>query len=86
MGDTLTLGDPYLFVMSSWGDRMIGLDKWANIAHIFSSFVSSPGEASTGSLGIGVSAVLIGGSGSTGKQGKYATWRHCHGGNAECQR
>jgi glutathione S-transferase len=31
MGDTLTIGDPYLFVMASWGDRMIGLDHWPNL-------------------------------------------------------
>jgi len=27
-GDTLTIGDPYLFVISSWADKMIGLDNW----------------------------------------------------------
>ena len=32
MGDTLTLADPYLFVISGWADRMIGLDNWPNIA------------------------------------------------------
>lgn len=32
MGETMTIGDPYLFVISRWGDKMIGLDKWPNIA------------------------------------------------------
>jgi glutathione S-transferase len=31
MGDTLTLPDPYLFVISGWADKMIGLDNWPNI-------------------------------------------------------
>ena len=30
-GDTLTLADPYLFVMLGWGDKLIGLDKWPNL-------------------------------------------------------
>jgi glutathione S-transferase len=32
MGDQLTLPDPYLFVMTSWADKMIGLGKWPNLA------------------------------------------------------
>jgi glutathione S-transferase len=31
MGDQLTLPDPYLFVISRWTDKMIGLDKWPNL-------------------------------------------------------
>ncbi len=31
MGAELTLPDPYLFVMASWADKMIGLDKWPNL-------------------------------------------------------
>jgi glutathione S-transferase len=31
MGDELTLPDPYLFVMTSWADKMIGLDRWPNL-------------------------------------------------------
>jgi len=31
MGDTLTLPDPYLFVMLGWGEKMIGLDRWPNL-------------------------------------------------------
>ena len=31
MGDELSLPDPYLFVMTSWADKMIGLDRWPNL-------------------------------------------------------
>ena len=31
MGDTLTLPDPYLFVMLGWGEKMIGLNRWPNL-------------------------------------------------------
>jgi glutathione S-transferase len=31
MGDELTLPDPYLFVMTSWTDKFIGLDRWPNL-------------------------------------------------------
>jgi glutathione S-transferase len=31
MGEELTLPDPYLFVISSWTDKMIGLDEWPNL-------------------------------------------------------
>jgi glutathione S-transferase len=32
MGDELTLPDPYLFVIASWADKMLGgLDRWPNI-------------------------------------------------------
>src|SRR5690348_8792970 len=31
MGDQLTVPDPYLFVMTSWADKMIGLDQWPNL-------------------------------------------------------
>jgi glutathione S-transferase len=31
MGDDLTLPDPYLFVMTSWGEKFIGLDRWPNL-------------------------------------------------------
>lgn len=31
MGDTLTLPDPYLFVMANWTDKFIGLDRWPNL-------------------------------------------------------
>jgi glutathione S-transferase len=31
MGATLTLPDPYLFVMANWTDKFIGLDRWPNL-------------------------------------------------------
>jgi glutathione S-transferase len=31
MGETLTLPDPYLFVITGWTDRMIGLDNWSSL-------------------------------------------------------
>jgi len=31
MGDTLTIADPYLFVIASWGDAVIGLGNWPNL-------------------------------------------------------
>ena len=31
MGETLTLPDPYLFVITGWADKMIGLDRWPNL-------------------------------------------------------
>jgi glutathione S-transferase len=32
MGDDLTLPDAYLFVITGWTEKMIGLDKWPNLA------------------------------------------------------
>jgi len=31
MGQDLTLPDPYLFVITGWAEKMIGLDKWPNL-------------------------------------------------------
>jgi glutathione S-transferase len=31
MGDELTLPDPYLFVITGWTDKFIGLDRWPNL-------------------------------------------------------
>lgn len=31
MGEELTLPDPYLFVITGWADKMIGLDRWPNL-------------------------------------------------------
>jgi len=31
MGDTLTLPDAYLFVITGWAEKMIGLDRWPNL-------------------------------------------------------
>jgi glutathione S-transferase len=31
MGEDLTLPDPYLFVITRWADKIIGLDQWPNL-------------------------------------------------------
>lgn len=31
MGETLTIADPYLFVIAGWADAMIGLTNWPNL-------------------------------------------------------
>ncbi|HJU77411.1 MAG TPA: glutathione transferase GstA [Sphingomicrobium sp.] len=31
MGETMTIADPYLFVITGWGDAMIGLTNWPNL-------------------------------------------------------
>ena len=31
MSETLTLPDPYLFVMTAWADKLIGLSNWPNL-------------------------------------------------------
>ena len=30
-GEDLTIPDPYLFVMARWTDKLIGVDRWANL-------------------------------------------------------
>ena len=30
-GDNLTLPDPYLFVITGWAEKMLGLDRWPNL-------------------------------------------------------
>ncbi len=30
-GDHLTLPDPYLFVMTGWAEKFMGLDKWPHL-------------------------------------------------------
>ena len=32
MGDDMTLGDAYLFVITGWTEKMIGLDRWPKLA------------------------------------------------------
>ena len=32
MGEQLTLGDSYLFVIAGWAEKMIGLDQWSNLS------------------------------------------------------
>jgi glutathione S-transferase len=34
-GDNLTLPDAYLFVMTRWADRMLGIDRWPNLRAFF---------------------------------------------------
>ena len=34
-GKDLTLPDPYLFVITRWTDKMIGLDRWPNLRAFF---------------------------------------------------
>jgi glutathione S-transferase len=31
MGDDLTIPDPYLFVITGWAEKMMGLDRWPNL-------------------------------------------------------
>jgi len=31
-GETLTIADPYLFVISGWTDKLIGLTNWPNLS------------------------------------------------------
>ncbi|MFL6737234.1 MAG: glutathione transferase GstA [Sphingomonas sp.] len=31
MGDELTLPDPYLFVITRWADKIMGLERWPNL-------------------------------------------------------
>jgi glutathione S-transferase len=31
MGETLTIGDPYLFVITNWGEKFLGLDNWPHL-------------------------------------------------------
>ncbi len=35
MGEDLTLPDPYLFVITRWTDKMIGLDQWPNLSAFY---------------------------------------------------
>lgn len=42
MGDTLTLGDPYLFVIAGWTEKFIGLDRWPNIAAFHERMLQRP--------------------------------------------
>ena len=32
LGDTLTIADPYLFVIARWTDKVIGIERWPNLA------------------------------------------------------
>jgi len=41
-GDTLTIADPYLFVMTRWADAMLGLDNWTNLAAFRARMMERP--------------------------------------------
>ena len=42
LGDELTLPDPYLFVMTSWAEKMLGLDRWPNLAALRERMMQRP--------------------------------------------
>ncbi|HUP66831.1 MAG TPA: glutathione transferase GstA [Sphingomicrobium sp.] len=42
MGETLTIGDPYLFVISGWTEMMIGLDRWPNLKAFRQRMIERP--------------------------------------------
>jgi glutathione S-transferase len=41
-GDTLTLPDVYLFVITGWTEKMIGLDPWPNLAAFRTTMLQRP--------------------------------------------
>jgi glutathione S-transferase len=41
-GDTLTLPDPYLFVITGWADKMIGLTNWPNLTRFRERMLERP--------------------------------------------
>lgn len=42
MGEDLTLPDPYLFVITRWTDKMIGLDQWPNLRAFYERMRERP--------------------------------------------
>jgi glutathione S-transferase len=42
LGETLTIADPYLFVMTRWADAMLGLDNWPNLAAFHGRMMERP--------------------------------------------
>jgi glutathione S-transferase len=42
MGDTLTIPDPYLFVIVGWADMLIGLDNWPNLTAFRTRMLQRP--------------------------------------------
>lgn len=42
MGDTLTIADPYLFVMTRWGRGLLGLERWPNLQAFFDRMLERP--------------------------------------------
>jgi glutathione S-transferase len=41
-GDTLTLPDPYLFVITGWTDKLIGLTNWPNLTSFRERMLERP--------------------------------------------
>ena len=41
-GEDLTLPDAYLFVITGWAEKMIGLDKWPNLARFRERMLQRP--------------------------------------------
>ena len=39
LGDQLTLPDPYLFVITRWTDKSIGLDRWPNLRAFYANML-----------------------------------------------
>jgi len=42
MGDTLTIADPYLFVICGWAEKLLGLANWPNLASFRSRMFERP--------------------------------------------
>jgi glutathione S-transferase len=42
MGDALTIADPYLFVITGWTDKMIGLNNWPNLTGFRTRMLQRP--------------------------------------------
>jgi glutathione S-transferase len=42
MGEDLTLPDPYLFVITRWTNKMIGLDQWPNLRAFYGRMLERP--------------------------------------------
>ena len=42
MGEELTLGDAYLFVITGWTEKMIGLDRWPKLAGFRTRMMERP--------------------------------------------
>jgi glutathione S-transferase len=41
-GETLTIADPYLFVITSWADMLIGLSNWPNLTAFRERMIERP--------------------------------------------
>lgn len=41
-GDNLTLGDPYLFVITGWTEKFLGMDSWPNLSAFHQRMMKRP--------------------------------------------